>query len=73
MREWDRNDIYISNNGSGPLRARILCATPKTVTMERWHKNGLVRTRFTLPASYLLSPNCGWVKQQSAALNLDKP
>lgn len=60
--EWDQNDRYISNHGTGPMIARILCATDKTVTMERWlraHPEGR-RTRFELPIKFLRSPSCGW-------------
>lgn len=58
--EWDSTDIYYSNNGAGPLMARILYATNDTVHMERWHLTGQARRRFELPISYFLSPRCGW-------------
>lgn len=60
--EWNQEDRYISNHGAGPMVARILCATDKTVTMERWMKmrpEGR-RTRFELPTGFLRSPSCGW-------------
>lgn len=60
--EWDQDDRYVSNHGTGPMVARILCATDKTVTMERWLKanpDGR-RTKFDLPVSFLRSPSCGW-------------
>ena len=59
--EWDRDDIYISNNGKGPMKARIVCATDKEVTMERWRQGNGRRTRFILPIWFLKSPKCGWV------------
>lgn len=46
--------------------ARILCATNKTVKMERWHKkHGETgrKVRFELSIAYLLSPRCGWARQ----------
>jgi hypothetical protein len=59
--EWDQNDRYRSNDGDGPLVARILCATNKAVTMERWTpKSPRRRTRFELPLKFFTSPRCGW-------------
>jgi hypothetical protein len=58
--EWDQNDRYRSNNGVGPLLARILCVTDKTVKMERWPEKGAGRTRFELSIKFFRSPRCGW-------------
>lgn len=60
--EWSREDRYRSNGGRGPLTARILCATNKTVTMERWADGAKHVTRFELPIKFLSSPTCGWRK-----------
>ena len=58
--EWDQNDRYASNEGKGPMVARILCATDKTVTIERWRVNGKQVRRFELPLKFFLSDRCGW-------------
>jgi hypothetical protein len=58
--EWDHDARYRSNDGKGPLTARILCATTDEVTMERWSNEHGKRTRFTLPLKFFLSPRCGW-------------
>ncbi len=63
--EWDQNDRYVSNNGSGPLLARILCATSKTVTMERWRVDGKKVHRFELPLKFFLSDRCGWKRVET--------
>jgi hypothetical protein len=62
--DWDQNDRYLSNFGEGPLRARILCATDKTVKMERWKGSGR-RVRFELPLKFFQSERCGWRKVES--------
>lgn len=58
--EWDPHDIYMSNHGNGPLRARILCVCRGVVTMERWnvHKPQS-RTQFNLSIKYL--KHSGWL------------
>lgn len=59
--EWDQHDVYVSNDGNGPLRARILCVSEGVVKMERWHPNTPDRRdRFELSLDYLTSPKCGW-------------
>ena len=59
--EWDSDKIFVSNNGAGPLAARILCVADGVAKMERWNKKRPVnRTRFTLPVWFLSSPQCGW-------------
>ena len=64
--EWNHEDVYLSNNGRGPLKARILCATDKTVTIEWWKKPGRKnqkRTRCKMPLTFFNSPRCGWKLQ----------
>lgn len=34
--DWGPEDRYRSDHGRGPYTARILCATDKLATMERW-------------------------------------
>ena len=58
--EWNREDIYLSNSGCGPLIARILCIANGVATMERRPKKGKLWQRFQLPVKYLKSPRCGW-------------
>lgn len=60
MLDWGTEDVYRSNYGAGPLLARILSVMDSVVTMERWHRRGGARTRFTLSVSYFQSPRCGW-------------
>jgi hypothetical protein len=59
--EWDQNDRYLSNDGKGPLTARILCVTQDTVKLERWNKSRIRgHVRFELPLKFFVSPRCGW-------------
>lgn len=58
--EWSHEDQYRSNDGRGPLTARILCVSFDKVTMERFGPKGGRRTRFELPLKFFLSPRCGW-------------
>lgn len=62
--DWDLSDRYISNNGDGPLTARILACTDKEITLERW--KGKRSTKFTLPLEFFLSSRCGWEKHTPA-------
>lgn len=59
--EWSKEDVYLSNNGTGPLIARILCIANGVATMERRNKRGKRWQRFELPVKYLTSKKCGWV------------
>ena len=58
--EWNQQDRFRSNDGVGPLTARILCATDREVTMERWHGNWRKAKRFVLSLKFFMSPACGW-------------
>ena len=62
--DWGGSERFRSNNGLGPLRARILCIADGVVTMERWAGDKQERAkkfvRFDLPLSYLKSKSCGW-------------
>ncbi len=58
--DWGNEDRWRSNYGKGPLIARVLCATDKTVKLERWHEHGSRRIRFDLPLKFFLSKKCGW-------------
>lgn len=52
---------FVSNDGKGPMRARILEVTEAGVAMERWHVNAKRNTAyFVLSLEFLLSPRCGW-------------
>lgn len=67
--DWSQEDRFLSNYGKGPLTARILCATDKTVRMERWRGKGRYRStvQFELPLKFFLSPACGWVRADNAS------
>lgn len=60
--EWTHKDRYRSNDGKGPLVARILCATDTTVKLERWNEKrpDSRRTTFELPLKFFCSRLCGW-------------
>ena len=58
--DWSQEDRYRSNDGIGPLTARILCASNTEVKMERWNRNWRKAVRFVLPLKFFLSPRCGW-------------
>jgi len=61
---WDHNDRYLSNDGKGPMMARILCATDKIVKLERWNmksKNPRKKSG-TLSIKFFTSDRCGWKK-----------
>jgi hypothetical protein len=70
-RDWGLSDRWISNNGRGPYRARILCWTDAGIKMERWlAKTGETRARrerFTLTERFFLSESCGWKKDMRPA------
>lgn len=59
-------DRFRSNNGKGPLLARILYVEGDEVHMERWPECGGKRVQFALPLPFLTSQNCGWAKIQPA-------
>lgn len=61
--DWSHEDRYISNDGKGPLVARILCVSRGVADMERWPLRGGARVRFTLPVKFLRSTSCGWRKK----------
>jgi hypothetical protein len=61
--------LYRSNNGAGPVMARVLSADDAAVTLERWNgqwdeRDSRVRTQFTIPMSFFLGKTCGWVPYQ---------
>lgn len=68
MTQVEHTDTFRSNNGTGPLLARVLFIDNGIATMERWRDGGRRITYFELPGSFLRSPLCGWVKQPSAAV-----
>lgn len=55
---------YRSNDGKGPLTARMVDVTEENFVMERWSSRQTSRkTRFEIPIWFLLhSPRCGWRK-----------
>lgn len=61
--DWDTSDRFISNNGTGPLIARILAVADGKARMERWHRRNPKRTtQFELMIRFLQSTACGWRK-----------
>lgn len=64
--DWNLSDRFYSNNGAGPLTARILSVADNRVMMERWV--GRTPTprgrpvRFSLSVSFFRSERCGWKK-----------
>lgn len=58
--QWNQSDRYRSNNGAGPLTARILRVVDGAATMERWHTDPRKAVRFELLVSFLQSERCGW-------------
>lgn len=60
---WSTSDVFVSNNGAGPLRARILCIADDVAQMERWPARGGRAFTFSLPVRYLVSTRCGWVRR----------
>lgn len=64
--EWNQSDRFYSNNGAGPLTARILCVADNRVMMERWRGRTPISrrrpVRFDLSISYFMSERCGWKK-----------
>lgn len=67
--EWHPEDRYLSNNGSGPMMARILRATDKIVTLEKWNTKSKRprRDSFPLSVAFFTSPRCGWKKVKAHA------
>ena len=59
---WDKETIYVSNEGRGPLRARVLDVNQRRARLERWDKKSPNRrTLFSLPAWFLWEAEaCGW-------------
>lgn len=55
---------FLSNDGSGPLRARVLWIEGGVVRMKRWrgreYDKGTRVTYFELPKKFFSSPTCGW-------------
>lgn len=60
--EWSHEDRWMSNNGKGPMMARVLSATDKIVHLERWNsKNKRPRPKqFPLSLRFFTSERCGW-------------
>lgn len=55
------DEIYRSNNGKGPLRARILKWQDGWLTLERWNRRRPERRmKFMLPERFWMSDGCGW-------------
>lgn len=61
-RYFDPDARYRSNDGKGPLIARMVDVTETDFVMERWHSGKTARkTKFEIPIWFLLySPRCGW-------------
>lgn len=63
-RDWDSRTVYRSNEGDGPLRARIVSESPRgTYNMVRWNAKSPNRTtKFSVSADLLDSNRTGWRK-----------
>ena len=62
--DWGTEDRFLSNNGNGPLEARILSIANGVAKMERRNRGGGgLPVRFTLTERFLQSPHCGWRKK----------
>ena len=66
-REIRVGDVFDSNNGSGPLRAVVICIEADQVVLERWNRNQgkSRRVRFVLPAEYFGKQTCGWKRRDA--------
>lgn len=66
----NKPDIYVgailrSNNGCGPLHARVMAIhSDGSVLLQRWNSKTAHSRRhvtpFSLPMSYFSRPTCGW-------------
>jgi len=65
--EWSQEDRYMSNDGRGPVMARILCVDGKIVTLEKWNsKSQKPRNEtFRLSLKFFTSDRCGWSRLRS--------
>jgi hypothetical protein len=65
-RFFDPDARYRSNDGKGPLLARMVDVTETAFVMEHWHpRKHSMKTKFELPIWFLLySPSCGWKRIQ---------
>lgn len=63
-RYFDPEARYRSNDGKGPLTARMVDVTEDSFVMERWSSRTPSRkTKFEIPIWFLLySPRCEWRK-----------
>ena len=68
------NELYYSNDGRGPLIARIIRRqTDGTVLMESKHKDAKHWHSFTINADFLdNSPVCGWKQRKPRNMRLPK-
>lgn len=64
--DWSITDRFRSNDGTGPLTARILSVSRGIVRMERWRNDPKKTVRFELSERFFLSPRCGWRKVNEA-------
>jgi hypothetical protein len=63
----DPEFCYLSNNGKGPLEAKVIeiAQDENRIVLERRHKNARRNTAiFELPLNFFLSPKCGWLRVQ---------
>lgn len=64
----DAEFCYRSNNGKGPLEAKVvsIAVDEDTIVLERRHENARRNTAiFELSLRFFLSPKCGWVRTQA--------
>ena len=65
----DPDFCYRSNNGRGPLEAKVVTIAPDkdTIVLERRHQRARRNTAiFELSLRFFLSPKCGWVRVKSS-------
>lgn len=63
----DPDFCYRSNNGRGPLEAKVveIAQDEDRIVLERRHKKARRNTTiFELSLKFFLSPRCGWLRMQ---------
>lgn len=70
--EWDQNEIWLSNEGRGPDKARILAVARGVAFMESWSREGGRKHLFEIPVRFLFSGECGW-RRSLAPSNPEAP
>lgn len=64
MCELEVGTYFLSNDGAGPLSARLLWIAGDTARMKRWRGREYDKSTkvvyFELPVRFLSSKKCGW-------------